>query len=80
MTTALTIIQLKTTIITDDDNGAVFLSVLLSSVSRIISFLDQFTKITLQLKCGASTGVYTDTNLGDGSGDMLTLEHFPLVE
>ena len=75
---------MKTTIITDDDNGAVFLSVLLSSVSRIISFLDQFTKITLQLKCGASSGVcqpnYTDTNLGDGSGDMLTLEHFPLVE
>ena len=54
MTTALTIIQLKTTIITDDDNGAVFLSVLLSTVSRIISFLDQFTKITLQLICGSS--------------------------
>ena len=52
MTTALTIIQLKTTIITDDDNGAVFLSVLLSSVSRIISFLDQFTEIILQLIYG----------------------------
>ena len=52
MTTALTIIQLKTTIITDDDNGAVFLSVLLSSISRIISFLDQFTEIILQLIYG----------------------------